>query len=86
MPQYGEYLGDLTVTGCNFTNCTGGLVKADQKVIIKDCTVNGMKITANNWTRLVAPEDTCGDGQISVELKNGTYLTAENVADYIIFE
>ena len=56
------------------------------KVTLKNCTVNGMKITANNWTRLVAPEDTCGDGQISVELKNGTYLTAENVADYIIFE
>ena len=28
MPQYGEYLGDLTVTGCTFENCTGGLVKA----------------------------------------------------------
>ena len=56
------------------------------KVVIKNCTVNGMKITANNWTRLVAPEDTCGDGQISVELKDGTYLTASNVADYIIFE
>ena len=56
------------------------------KVTLKNCTVNGMKITANNWTRLVAPEDTCGDGQISVELKNGTYLTASNVADYIIFE
>ena len=56
------------------------------KVVIKNCTVNGMKITANNWTRLVAPEDTCSDGQISVELKNGTFLTAENVADYIIFE
>ena len=56
------------------------------KVTLKNCTVNGMKITANNWTRLVAPEDTCGDGQISVELKNGTYLTAENVVDYIVFE
>ena len=57
-----------------------------QKVTLKNCTVNGMKITANNWTSLVAPEDTCGEGQISVELKNGTYLTANNVADYIIFE
>ena len=28
MPQYGEYAGDLTVTNCTFTNCTGGLVKA----------------------------------------------------------
>ena len=56
------------------------------KVTLKNCTVNGVKITAENWTSLVAPEDTCGEGQISVELKNGTYLTAENVADYIIFE
>ena len=59
---------------------------ADQKVTLKNCTVNGVKITAENWTSLVAPEDTCGEGQISVELKNGTYLTADNVADYIIFE
>ena len=28
MPQYGEYLGDLTITGNTFENCTGGLVKA----------------------------------------------------------
>ena len=27
MAQYGEYLGDLTVSDCNFENCTGGLVK-----------------------------------------------------------
>ena len=58
----------------------------NHKVTLKNCTVNGVKITANNWASLVAPEDTCGDGHISVELKNGTYLTADNVADYIIFE
>ena len=28
MPQYNDYQGDLTVDGCTFTNCTGGLVKA----------------------------------------------------------
>ena len=56
------------------------------KVVIKNCTVNGVKITAENWTSLVAPEDTCGEGQISVELKNGTYLTAENVVDYVVFK
>ena len=56
------------------------------KVIVKNCTVNGVKITAENWASLVAPESTCKDGQISVELKNGSYLTAENVADYIVFE
>ena len=57
-----------------------------QTVTLKNCTVNGVKITAENWTSLVAPEDTCGEGQISVELKDGTYLTADNLADYIIFE
>ena len=59
---------------------------ADQKVTLKNCTVNGVKLTAQNWTSLVAPEDTCGEGQISIELKNGTYMTADNVADYIVFE
>ena len=59
---------------------------ADQKVTLKNCTVNGVKLTAQNWASLVAPEDTCGEGQISIELKNGTYMTADNVADYVIFE
>ena len=59
---------------------------ANQVVTLKNCTVNGVKLTAENWASLIAPEDTCGEGQISVELKNGTYLTAENVADYIVIE
>ena len=59
---------------------------ANQVVTLKNCTVNGVKLTAENWASLIAPEDTCGEGQISVELKNGSYLTAENVADYIVFE
>ena len=61
-------------------------LKADQTVTLKNCTVNGVKLTAENWTSLVAPEDTCGEGQISIELRGGTFLTAENVADYIIFQ
>ena len=75
--------------GCNFCSkyyIDLSALKADQKVTLKNCTVNGVKITAENWTSLVAPEDTCGEGQISVELKNGKYLTAENVVDYIVFE
>ena len=28
MPNYNDYLGDLTITGCTFENCTGGLVKS----------------------------------------------------------
>ncbi|MBR6545282.1 MAG: hypothetical protein IKT66_07705 [Alistipes sp.] len=55
-------------------------------VTLKNCTVNGVKLTAENWTSLVADEDNCGEGQISIELKNGSYMTADNVADYVIFE
>ena len=75
--------------GCDFCSkyyVDLSALKADQKVTLKNCTVNGVKITAKNWASLVAPEDTCGEGQISVELKDGTYLTADNVVDYIVFE
>jgi hypothetical protein len=57
-----------------------------EKVTIKNCTVNGVKLTAENWTSLVAPESTCAEGQISIELKDKSYMTAENVADYVVFE
>ena len=79
---------DAVFDGCDFCDMCYIDLSAfvGTKVVIKNCTVNGVKITAENWTSLVAPEDTCGDGQISVELKNGTYLTAENVVDYIVFE
>lgn len=59
---------------------------AGQTVTLRNCTVNGVKLTAENWTTLVAPENTCGAGQISIELRDGTYMTAGNVADYVIFE
>ena len=57
-----------------------------EKVTLKNCTVNGVKLTAENWTSLVAPESTCGEGQISIELKDKSYMTANNVADYVVFE
>ena len=59
---------------------------AGTSVLFKNCTVNGVKLTAENWTSLVAPEETCGEGQISIELRNGTYLTADNLADYVVIE
>ena len=79
---------DTVFEGCDFCNkCYLDLSAfVGTKVIVKNCTVNGVKITTENWASLVAPESTCKDGQISVELKNGSYLTAENVADYIVFE
>ena len=59
---------------------------ADQTVTLRNCTVNGVKLTAQNWTSLVAPESTCGAGQISIEGRNGSYMTASNVFDYVTFE
>ena len=79
---------DAVFDGCDFCSMCYLDLSAfvGTKVIVKNCSVNGVKITAENWASLVAPEATCGEGQISVELKNGSYLTAENVADYIVFE
>ncbi|MBR5197434.1 MAG: right-handed parallel beta-helix repeat-containing protein [Alistipes sp.] len=65
---------------------SGNVLDANAKITLKNCTVNGVKLTAENWTSLVADEDNCGEGQISIELKNGSYMTADNVADYVIFE
>ena len=64
----------------------GNLVAPETKITLKNCTINGVKLTAENWTSLVAPEATCGEGQISIELRDGSYMTAENVADYVVFE
>ena len=79
---------DAIFDGCDF--CSMGYLDLSAfvgtKVTLKNCTVNGVKLTDQNWTSLVAPESTCGEGQISIELKNGTYMTADNVADYIVFE
>ena len=79
---------DAVFEGCDFCDMCYIDLSAfvGQKVTLKNCTVNGVKLTAQNWTSLVAPEDTCGEGQISIELKDGSYMTAENVADYVVFE
>ena len=79
----GMYYIDLSMLG---KNNDGELIDPTTKIVLKNCTVNGVKLTAENWTSLVAPEDTCGEGQISIELRDGTYMTADNVADYVIFE
>ena len=55
MPQYNDYLGDLTVTGCTFTNCTGGLVKAGKFTaghtftFTDNVVTNSTEHTAKNW-------------------------------------
>ena len=64
----------------------GHVLDANAKIVLKNCTVNGVKLTAENWKTLIASESACGDGQISVELKDGSYLTADNVVDYVVFK
>ena len=55
MPQYGEYLGDLTVNNCKFVNCVGGLVKAGAFTVGHTFTFTNNTITnsaehpAKNW-------------------------------------
>ena len=55
MPQYNDYQGDLTVDGCTFTNCTGGLVKAGAFTAGHTFTFTNNTITnssehpAKNW-------------------------------------
>ena len=51
-----------------------------------NCTVNGVMLTAENWTSLIVSEDDCGEGQINIEGKNVSYMTASNIFDYVIFE
>lgn len=75
--------------GCNF--CSKYYIDLSalidgHVVTLKNCSVNGIKITAQNWAEMVAPESTCGENQITVELKNATYLSETNIADYIVFE
>ena len=78
-----KYYIDLSSLG---KDNAGKLIAPETKVTLKNCSVNGVKLTAENWTSLVAPEDSCGEGQISIELRDGSYLTAGNIADYVIFE
>lgn len=61
-------------------------LSADAKVTLKNCTVNGVSLTASNWTSLIVPESECGAGQISIEARNGSYMSASNVLDYVIIQ
>jgi len=64
----------------------GNVLNPNAKITLKNCTVNGVKLTADNWTSLIATEDNCGVGQISIEGKDGSYMTASNVFDYVIIK
>lgn len=64
----------------------GIVLNPNAKIVLKNCTVNGVKLTAENWQQLIVAEDDCGEGQISIEAKDGSYMTASNILDYVIFE
>ena len=84
MPQYGEFLGDLTVTGCTFVNCLGGgLVKSGNLTAghtftftdntVTDCTIAG----DHNWFSVNA---SAGTAVVSGNIKDGVEWTP-GVAD-----
>ena len=80
---------NATFSNCDFSSkyyIDLSALAADQKIVLENCTVNGVKLTAENWTTLLATESACGEGQISIELRDGSYMTAENVADYVIIK
>ena len=55
MPQYNDYTGDLTVTGNQFINCVGGLVKAGKFTaghtftFTNNVVTNSAEHPAKNW-------------------------------------
>lgn len=55
-------------------------------VTLKNCTVNGVELTSENWTQIIVSESDCADGQISIEGKDGTYMSATNILDYVVIE
>lgn len=64
----------------------GNVLTSDTKIVLKNCTVNGVKLTAENWKDLIVSEDDCGDGQISIEAKDGSYMSASNILDYVVIQ
>lgn len=55
-------------------------------ITLKNCTVNGVKLTAANWKDLIVAENDCGNGQISIEGKDGTYMSTSNIFDYVVID
>lgn len=78
-----------TFKDCDFSSMyyidLSALVEGET-ITFENCTVKGVKLTADNWTELVAPESTCGENQISIEGRDGSYMTAENVFNYVIIK
>ena len=60
MTQYNPYAGDLAVTGCTFTNCVGGLVRAGNMTaghtftFANNVITNSAEHPAKNWFQIDA--------------------------------
>jgi hypothetical protein len=78
MPQYNDYLGDLTVTGCTFENCTGGLVKAGKFTtghtftFTNNTVTNSAEHPAKNWFTI---DTTAAAKVVSGNTKDGAEWT-----------
>ena len=64
MTQYNPYTGDLTVNGCNFVNCVGGLVRTGNFTeghtftFTNNTVTNSQEHPAKNWFQINASEAT----------------------------
>ena len=78
MPQYNNYLGDLTVDGCTFTNCVGGLVKAGAFTaghtfaFTNNTITNSAEHPAKNWFTI---DTTAATAVVSGNTKDGAAWT-----------
>ena len=78
MPQYNDYLGDLTVTGCTFENCTGGLVKAGKFTsghtfaFTNNTITNSAEHPAKNWFTI---DTSAATAVVSGNVKDGAAWT-----------
>ena len=77
---------NTTFTNCEFVSTyyvdLSALI-ADNTVTFDGCKVNGIALTASNWASMVVSESDCGAGQISIEGRNGSFMSSTNVFDYV---
>lgn len=80
MPQYGSYAGDLTITGCNFKNSNGGLVKsgaltAGHTFTFTNNTITNCKGHDDSDAKWFSFDTTAGTAVVSGNTKDGVDWT-----------
>ena len=71
---------------CDMAYIDLSALASDATVTLDGCSINGVALTASNWISKIAPESSCGVGQISIEARNGSYMTSTNVLDYVVIK